>query len=286
MGWKPARKSDTSNLNRFLQEHEHKCVSLTSRLLRQTGDAFYERRAGILLHKNDAGVVTGVYYVSPLGVILPVFTPLTEVRNEDKTVFTRFTRRFLSRIHSIIGTAGDVALVEEILGNTPVSKNRYILMSKDVDDFRPETKTFPPGISVRPATLRDAPRLFPLQKFYEMEEVLVHPERFNDRGCMAHLRKNLNRQIILVAETEDTIVAKAGTNGIGYTYFQLGGVYTLPDYRNQGISTALITVLMGEILDRGKKACLFVKKGNLPALRVYEKLGFLLREDFAVSYFF
>lgn len=286
MSWSAAKKSDFTALVSFLCEREHRCVSLTSRLLFARNDPFFDRKPFILLNKNRGGKVTGVLYFSSVGTILPVFSRATTMSDDDLAAIAAFSKRFYRRLHSIIGTAQDVVKTETILSAKPVTKNSYILMSKETADFPSHIPSPPPDITIRKAESRDARKLYPLQKNYEIEEVLVHPDRFNPGGCMNHLRYNLSRHITFCAEEKKNIIAKGGTNGIGFSYYQLGGIYTLPEYRNKGISTALVIRLFSEITSLGKKACLFVKTENAPALRVYHKLGFDIRENFSVSYFF
>jgi predicted GNAT family acetyltransferase len=290
VSWVIAKKSDTLKLIEFLTEHEHRCVSLTSRLLKPRDDPFLERKPGILLNTGSSGTITGVLYLSPLGSILPVFTEATTVTESDRNEIGLFTRRFVKRFHSIIGSTCDVGRTESILSAAPVSRNNYLLMSKADADLPggicDPSRELPPEMKIRKADLKDIKALYPLQKNFEMEEVLVHSERFNPGGCMAHLKHSLSNQIIFCAEKGKTIVAKGGTNAIGFNYCQLGGIYTLPEYRNRGISTALVIRLVQEIVLLGKKVCLFVKTKNLPALRVYQKLNFDLLGDFSVSYFF
>ena len=290
MSWTAAQKSDKACLISFLTKHEHRCVSLTSRLLNRKTDPFFERKPCVLLNKGKNGSIEGVLYLSFLGIILPVFTEATTVSENDREAIGRVARRFLKKYHSIIGTARDVERTESILDASPVSRNSYQLMTRDTAEFSEDmlhpSPHIPRHLRIRRAGLKDIRELYPLQKNYEKEEVLVHPDRFNPNGCMANLRQSLSRQIIFCAEDDTTIMAKGGTNGIGFNYCQLGGIYTLPHYRNRGISTALVIQLVREIASQGKKTCLFVKNENIPALKVYRKLGFDTREDFTVSYFF
>ncbi|MCK5198965.1 MAG: GNAT family N-acetyltransferase, partial [Spirochaetales bacterium] len=65
---------------------------------------------------------------------------------------------------------------------------------------------------------------------------------------------------------------------------QIGGVYTKPEYRNRGISTLLMQMLLNGIHKSGKKAVLYVKKGNKPALALYRKLGFRIIDEYSAYY--
>ena len=52
------------------------------------------------------------------------------------------------------------------------------------------------------------------------------------------------------------------------------GVFTVPSMRGQGLSTSVCSALVEESIKLGKTPMLWVSKDNLPALKLYEKLGF------------
>jgi len=52
------------------------------------------------------------------------------------------------------------------------------------------------------------------------------------------------------------------------------GGYTVPSSRRKGYATSACSALIQELIDLGKEAMLWVAKDNLPAIRVYEKIGF------------
>ncbi|MCW4020040.1 MAG: GNAT family N-acetyltransferase [Candidatus Bathyarchaeota archaeon] len=52
------------------------------------------------------------------------------------------------------------------------------------------------------------------------------------------------------------------------------GVYTVPPFRGGGFATSACSALVKEIIRLGKKPMLWVARDNLPARRVYNKVGF------------
>jgi predicted GNAT family acetyltransferase len=80
-------------------------------------------------------------------------------------------------------------------------------------------------------------------------------------------------------------MAKGGTNARGFTYDQIGGLFTHPAFRGRKAARFLMGRLLEHIFRDGKKACLFVKTHNLPALRLYDNLGFRIAENYRISYF-
>ena len=228
----------------------------------------------------------GALLVSRGGLILPVLDERKTWHADDIRVLKRKVVFFTASIHSVLGSKRDVRITTDALSIQPKSQVEYILMVKPDPHFPEEPGRNIPGLVIRKAGKQDAQSLYPLQYGYEHEEVLVHPGRFNAENCMAMLKRNLVKQIIYIAELNGTPIAKAGTNGIGFTYCQLGGIYTVPEFRKRGISTSLVKSLVKDIEHSGKRSCLFVKKSNTIARQVYRNLGFRDCIDFDVAYFF
>lgn len=67
---------------------------------------------------------------------------------------------------------------------------------------------------------------------------------------------------------------RASVSAITADAAQVSGVYTPPEWRGRGYATRGLAELCSRLLDRSRAVCLFVNRGNAPALRVYEKLGF------------
>lgn len=141
------------------------------------------------------------------------------------------------------------------------------------------------NIIIRPASPRDLESILPLQKSYEIEEVLPDPCMYSSSSSRQNLLSILNREISVVAVKDGEIIAKANTNGTGFVYSQIGGVYTVPRFRGMGIATATVSLLIDMIIKSGKQISLFVKTGNHAAIRVYLKLGFRQVCEFQITYF-
>jgi predicted GNAT family acetyltransferase len=143
----------------------------------------------------------------------------------------------------------------------------------------------PEGLSILRAEPGDCSRLFPLQFEYEREEVILDGAFHNPETTMACLRQSLTTQTTLYARCDGTPVAKAGTNAKGFTCQQLGGIYTLPEYRSRGIASALVSRLCSLIAFEAPTVSLFVKTQNAAAIAVYRRLGFKNIDRFRISYY-
>lgn len=70
-----------------------------------------------------------------------------------------------------------------------------------------------------------------------------------------------------------------------YRVAALGNIATHPGYRGRGIATRLTSRLTAELSSEGLLVCLNVADNNLPALRCYDKLGFVRAFFFEESRF-
>lgn len=141
------------------------------------------------------------------------------------------------------------------------------------------------GLEFRPATPRDERDILDIQCSYELEEVLLDPGDLDRSQTLARLGAALRTQRIQLAFADRVPVAKAGSNALSWSHIQIGGVYTEPAWRNRGIATALVDLLVQEARASGRGACLFVKKDNPPALAVYRRTGFRPCGDLEIVYF-
>lgn len=130
----------------------------------------------------------------------------------------------------------------------------------------------------------DTEALFSLQEAYEKEEVLFNPAEFQPLVSRLHFWKALKEQEIVSLWSGDRPVAKAGTNALTDRWAQVGGVYTRPELRGQGLQKRLMGFLLARLTDQGRGACLFVKRTNGPARALYQALGFESRGEFTIVY--
>jgi predicted GNAT family acetyltransferase len=296
--WRSATHADLPALMRFLLPQEWRAVSFTSRLLRRGRPAVPGRLEGMLAVLStdvESPAITGAVLRTSGGLLLPVmgYTPEPE---EERVARLRASPRperslpglLAERIYSVMGPTAETRWLEEGLSRSPAASIEYSLMTVSRAEFRGQrspAEAFPRRVLVRTAEPRDLGPVFPLQRAYEIEEVVVFPERFSDQSCRANLRRTLRQQLVVVAELDGRLVAKAGTNARGFQVDQIGGVYTEEGLRGQGIGAAVMTELLDRVFRTKKMACLFVKRSNLPALALYAKLGFRSLDEYRISYF-
>jgi len=133
------------------------------------------------------------------------------------------------------------------------------LMALRAEDFRPAP--LPVGCEVRRAMPADLDSLAAL---------------YADAGHMTRSRAGVERPLrytrVWVANIGGEICAAALTNAETSGLAMIGGVYTLPAWRGQGLSQAVCSALCAELLSEGVQPLLY---WDTPAAgAVYRKLGF------------
>jgi len=86
---------------------------------------------------------------------------------------------------------------------------------------------------------------------------------------------------------KDKILAVSGVHVYSdeYKIAVLGNIVTDLRHRNKGYSSLVTAQLVMELVSEKKLICLNVKKDNLPAIRVYEKIGFVKQHEYEESLF-
>ena len=113
-------------------------------------------------------------------------------------------------------------------------------------DYRPpEQEPGPRACGCARPGRRTPAALYPLQRDYELEEVLIEPGHFDPQTCLANLRSTLRRQIVILAEQDGRPVSKAGTNARGFDADQIGGVFTVEGQRGRGLARRVMVAPAG-----------------------------------------
>lgn len=134
-------------------------------------------------------------------------------------------------------------------------------------------------------TENDIENLFEIEKNYLQDEVAVRGQKVSDAEVSMRLRQTLKNQLYFALISDDRIVSKAYTNAIGKNWIQIGGVYTLFQFRQNGYAALTVSTLCKRILQAHKNISLFVKTKNLPAQQLYQKIGFTFHSDYKIVYF-
>ena len=296
----------------FVRQHEYRCIDLAEQLrlcLYPDYAPRYKKAAAVYACPRQTcpqpqKICCGVLLFSMYGLLFHCID--TDIPEETVLAFGRF---FLSEdfpykaLHAVAGIREHTILLERviegIISETASARNTSApaLLDAAVDYYlmqcaKPCTDTFfqtaqaklNATLSIERATENDLAELFPLQLDYENTEVAYDSRPINPAVCKLSLRARLATGYIYKVSADGRIVAKAGTNAQGFHWFQIGGVYTLPAYRNNGLAAAAVAHLINTHSAEAHGFALFVKTANTAALRVYEKLGFEQCGLFRMSY--
>lgn len=314
IGWRECRETDSQPLMRFLRSYEWAWTGFTSRYTAVEGFEPNHRSSDTILVCESSNTLRGAIYVTRHGLLLPALQPdrsdegigsrteinIRKAHSSTSSLVSTRLRDFIRgrRIHTVMGLSRDVAAVSKIVTRPHRATIEYHLMKLDRWDraFLRLTE-----VEFLNAGRRDLRRLMPLQAAYEKEEVLLDPSGFNASITRAYLLQTLNDQIVVMACERNPIesgssipgpwrrplrpIAKASTNAKGIGYYQIGGVFTEKAYRGRGIGRNVVAYLLDQIFDAGRRACLFVKKDNVPAIAMYRRLGFEEAGEYRIDYF-
>lgn len=279
MSWIPAGRRDIPAIVDFLRAGEALHVPFSSRL--RTGAHGCE----IFFHRGPDGGVRECILLTAGGLLLPVLAGPPNASADGRQELARLLADLRPPVHSIMGIGRCVGAAEAALPVPPTTRVEYFLMTLERAALRPALPLDMRGLRVRRADAADADALFPLQKGYELEEVILEPLHFNEGTCMRLLRAALREEMVYVAELEGVPVAKAATNARGFDVDQIGGVYTEPARRGKGLGAMVVSALLKALFVEKSGACLFVKKHNRPAIALYDRLGFQPVTDYEISYY-
>ena len=273
-------------IKNFLLTNEHKCVSLVSRFLKKDTKILY-----ILDERN---VIWGVISVSAGGQILHCL----DSESILPVVQEYFSYAKPQKLFSIIGeqkyTDALAKVFLNLYGTVPKATNEYILMEYNrvaaeeallASKSAPKKTAFLSDCEIFDCKDSDFDALFPIQKAYELEEVVVNKNAFNEKNSRILLRRSIQEGGVFGVKYNNRIVAKASINAKGEKCVQLGGIYTDTTLRNRGIATHLIKTLTQRFKKEGKSIVLFVKKINATAINVYKNCGFVPFADYKILYY-
>lgn len=288
----------------YLLPIEQKCVFL-SQLVRKHSPDIY-----IILDKNPDNSnnsdkssplinlqnVLGVFYLNKS--LFHCFQNTSKVNIADFTpLFYEILTQNQTSIKNISGEKDGTDFFLEVIRNlseNPDSTfpkkfnvkqiNDYKLMVLPHQQFQDSQKLYNDDFIMR-CTENDMENLFEIERNYLQDEVAVRGQKVSDAEVSMRLRQILKNQLYFALISDDRIVSKAYTNAIGKNWIQIGGVYTLFQFRQNGYAALTVSTLCKRILQAHKNISLFVKTKNLPAQQLYQKIGFTFHSDYKIVYF-
>ncbi|MBO6897626.1 MAG: GNAT family N-acetyltransferase [Shimia sp.] len=275
MSWRAVTEADLTWIEPFLREHVQSSMFLLGNL-EQHGLGSDAPR-GLKIWALD-GERQGILGVTNEGMVLPQAPMVTE--GELSQLGPIFAER------SLMGCCGEAAQVTQILAIPEVRAQK--LVSHDtqphfvlsLEELRlPEIG----GLTLVP--LEAAPRDLVLSwREAYLKEVpglaVSDPVSTAKKDIDGYLERNSHRVVM----RGDRPVAMTGFNAQTSDVVQIGGVYTPPDLRGQGLARAAVAMHLAEARVAGKvHATLFA--ASAAAVKAYQSIGFLPCGQFAMAFF-
>lgn len=289
-GWQLLGFNLFDELLDFLMPVEYECVPFTSSIIRDGEIQRHLLRGNrVFVELRDYKIVSA-FVITAESVICPVFTNETCVDNIGRVINLRRLNK--QRVLTVMGSKKNVLLLEDYL--LPVKRNfidYHLLFVRSAFAFKttrerlvrvhPDTVR---NLRVFTATKEDIDLLMPLRRAYELEEVFINKDDFVFSACKRRFLDTIINQKVFFASLGNEVVASCCINSEGLNWCCLGGVYTKPKMRSMGVSTVLINAISDYLLRKNKNLCLFVKKHNSAAIKLYEKCGFTACGEYRISY--
>jgi predicted GNAT family acetyltransferase len=126
---------------------------------------------------------------------------------------------------------------------------------------------------LRAATLDDLELLLPACASAHELELGVNPLRQDADGFRWRTRSQIEEGRSWLWEEDGVMLFKAEASAWTPQAVQLQQVWTDPEARGRGYASRALADLIGLLLARVPRVCLFVRAENTPAIRLYERVG-------------
>ncbi|MEI6388693.1 MAG: GNAT family N-acetyltransferase [Spirochaetota bacterium] len=297
--WAKAGPRDLPRLERFLRYREAYAASFISKLLWKGNLSLpLDARSGVWIRAESEGAAP--VEAAVLGLAGGAFYPQLPGSDADLPGLARLLEPVFRGIFgvagnppsTVTGTSSSVASFEAALRLSPAWVVDYLLMTLPAARSVGPARSRPAAIGslrVERAGPGDIEALVPLQKAYELEEVIIPLHVFDAEASRAWLSRMLRTEFIARAFREGQrgsleVLGKAGTNARAFTIDQIGGVFVRPEFRGRGIARAMMDFLIARLGAEGRATALFVKKANVAALALYEALGYATIDEYRADY--
>jgi ribosomal protein S18 acetylase RimI-like enzyme len=183
--------------------------------------------------------------------------------------------RILTRMLPVRAIISPVELVETLwtdLGSR-IDPPTVVRMNQPIYAIR-KRPGYPDLTTARYATPRDLDQLVPSCAAMHQEEVGIDPLSRDALGYRERIRELIEKKRAVVRVVDGVIASKCEYSAVTPDAVQLMGVWTHPRFRRRGLSRELLREVCGHMFLKGKTVTLFVNDFNLPAIGLYESLGF------------
>jgi len=138
---------------------------------------------------------------------------------------------------------------------------------------------------LRPARREDYALVYESGARLRAEELLEDPRETDPVAYARRCEEDCRDGHTFVWRDARGLVFRASVSALTPDAAQISGVWTAPEWRNQGVARRALAELCARLLVRSREVCLFVNDVNAPAIALYHRLGFADRLAWASAFF-
>ncbi len=260
-----ARSGDEAAIEAFLQDHAESSMFLRSNLARfGLNNRDHPNATSYFIDEQDG--IRAVFGLSNAGFLL-LQTPCAGPEFWAQLPETVSGQK-------IAGIIGEVSQVSHAKAALELEKAGFSLERPEplyrlsLDQMRD-----PGAATIRPPIAADAQLLTSWLRAYQIEAF-----KFEDNAALENV---ISKRVKNILAGDDTRLLVKGGKAVAMTAFnarlpdmvQIGGVYTPPELRNQGLARRVVAAHLREARAEGVETAILFASGA-PACRAYEALGF------------
>jgi predicted GNAT family acetyltransferase len=264
---KPVADDDVTASLSFLRRDPLINVYLISRIL--------EERFASTTQTVEVQHNRGVVLVASLTTNIVLAGDPAIPQDITETAVSLIAERILTRMLPVRAIISPAQLVEMLWTRlrTRLDPPTVVRMNQPVYAIRGRLD-YPDLSEARYATARDLEMLVPACAAMHREEVGIDPMERDAGGYRERVRELVEQKRSVIRVVDGTIAAKCEYSAVTNDTVQLMGVWTNPRFRRRGQARLLLREVCGHLARKGKTVTLFVNDFNLPAIALYESLGY------------
>jgi predicted GNAT family acetyltransferase len=276
--WQKMKKQQIAETDALLQSQERWCMNACSRYM------FRDPAKDAVWTLRDVSGSVSAIIVHAKQNLMPV------LHGQKHIPTPHFLRGLFGTVpvHSMQGRIDDTLILEaamEKIGLSAAEKTDYDLMC--IDSMPQENYGLygTANLIIRKPQFTDMNALAALQAAYEQEEVVPSLSEFSPAVSRLNTERLFAKEQMLVAELDGRLIGKINTNAVTFTRYQVGGVYVHPEHRGRNIGLRMAGEFVSSLVAQGRGISLFVKKSNICARRLYQRIGFTIIGDYRINYY-
>lgn len=260
-------EDDVKNAIAFLQRDPLINVYLISRLFEERSAA--ATQIYVVRHNRE------IVLVASLATNIVLAADPAERADVLDSAIAMIAERIVARMIPVRAIISPANLVEKLWLRlrTRLDPPTVVRMNQPVYSIR-RRFDFPDLTEARYATLDDLEQLVPACAAMHKEEVGIDPLERDAAGYRERIRELIDRRRAIVHVQDGLIASKCEFSAVSEDAVQLMGVWTHPQFRRRGLAKVTLREVCGHLFRRGKNITLFVNDFNLPAIGLYESIGF------------